>query len=40
MIFNPDASYVIEKGDILITMGEDVNLLKFSEVCSSKAMNV
>ncbi len=40
MIFNPDASYVIEKGDILITLGEDVNLIKFSEVCCSKAMNV
>lgn len=40
MIFNPDASYVIEKGDKLITLGEDFNLIKFSEVCSSKAMNV
>ncbi len=34
MIFNPDASYVIEKGDQLITLGEDANLIKFSEVCS------
>lgn len=40
MIFNPDASYVIEKGDKLITLGEDVNLIKFSEVCCSKEMNV
>lgn len=38
MIFNPEASYVIEKGDKLIALGEDANLVKFSEVCYSEVM--
>ncbi|MBE9546592.1 MAG: potassium channel protein [Proteobacteria bacterium] len=38
MIFNPSASYVIEKEDKLVTLGEDANLVKFSEVCHSEAM--
>jgi len=33
MIFNPAASYVIEKGDKLIAMGEDENVKRFSQVC-------
>jgi voltage-gated potassium channel len=33
MIFNPVASYVIEKGDKLISMGEDENVRQFSQVC-------
>lgn len=33
MIFNPLASYMIEKGDRLIAMGEDENLARFTAVC-------
>ncbi|MFH1080518.1 MAG: potassium channel protein [Pseudomonadota bacterium] len=33
MIFNPLASYVIEKGDKLITMGEDENMIRFTKIC-------
>ncbi|MDD5711732.1 MAG: potassium channel protein [Smithellaceae bacterium] len=33
MIFNPLANYVIEKGDKLIAMGEDDNVMRFSDVC-------
>ena len=33
MVFNPSASYVIEKDDNLIAIGEDENLARFSEVC-------
>jgi voltage-gated potassium channel len=33
MIFNPLASYVIEKGDKLIAMGEDENVNRFANVC-------
>jgi voltage-gated potassium channel len=33
MIFNPLASYIIEKGDKLIAMGEDENVSQFSKVC-------
>jgi voltage-gated potassium channel len=33
MIFNPLASYVIEKGDKLIAMGEDENVSRFTKVC-------
>ncbi len=35
MIFNPLASYVIEKGDKLIAMGEDENMSRFTKVCVS-----
>ena len=34
MTYNPSASYVIEKGDKLIALGEDKNLLLFSQECS------
>jgi voltage-gated potassium channel len=33
MVFNPDASYVIEKEDNLIAIGKEENLTKFAEVC-------
>lgn len=33
MIFNPLASYIIEKGDKLIAMGEDDNVRRFTQVC-------
>jgi voltage-gated potassium channel len=33
MIFNPLASYIIEKGDKLIAMGEDENVNRFANVC-------
>ena len=33
MIFNPLASYTIEKGDKLIAMGEDDNVSRFTKVC-------
>jgi voltage-gated potassium channel len=33
MIFNPLASYIIEKGDKLIAMGENDNVSKFSKIC-------
>jgi voltage-gated potassium channel len=33
MIFNPVASYVIQKGDKLIALGEDENVSKFSQAC-------
>jgi voltage-gated potassium channel len=33
MIFNPLATYVIEKGDELIAMGEDANVRRLSAVC-------
>jgi voltage-gated potassium channel len=33
MIFNPLASYIIEKGDKLIAMGEDENVKRFTDVC-------
>jgi voltage-gated potassium channel len=35
MIFNPLASYVIEKGDKLIAMGENENVARFTSVCVS-----
>ena len=35
MIFNPLASYTIEKGDKLIAMGEDDNVSRFTKVCVS-----
>jgi len=34
MVFNPAASYVIEKSDILIALGEDDNVMRFSKVCT------
>ena len=37
-IFNPAANYIIEKGDKLVTLGEDANLVKFSQVCSPGVM--
>ncbi len=33
MVFNPAALYVIEKGDNLIAIGEEENLVRFSRVC-------
>jgi len=33
MVLNPSATYVIEEGDNLIALGEEENLIKFSEVC-------
>lgn len=33
MIFNPEASYVIETGDNLIALGEEKNLVRFASVC-------
>ncbi len=33
MIFNPLATYVIERGDKLIAMGEDENVARLSRVC-------
>ena len=33
MIFNPLATYIIEKGDKLIAMGEDENVSQFSTMC-------
>ena len=33
MVFNPMASYVLESGDKLVTLGEGENLIKFSKVC-------
>lgn len=33
MIFNPAASYLIEKMDTLIALGEEKSLARFSEVC-------
>jgi voltage-gated potassium channel len=33
MIFNPVATYVIEKGDMLIAMGEEANVKQFFDVC-------
>jgi len=33
MIFNPLANYQFEKGDMLIAMGEEENVKKFSRVC-------
>ncbi|MCX7636047.1 MAG: potassium channel protein, partial [Syntrophales bacterium] len=33
MVFNPLASYVIEKGDKLIAMGEEENVTAFAAVC-------
>jgi len=34
MIYNPSASYVIEKRDKLIALGEDGNLIRFSRECT------
>jgi voltage-gated potassium channel len=34
MVFNPVASYAIEKGDILIALGEDDNVMRFTNVCA------
>jgi len=34
MVFNPAASYHIEKGDKLIALGEDENVMKFTELCA------
>lgn len=33
MVFNPSASYIIEEGDNLIAIGEEENLVKFSQEC-------
>lgn len=33
MIFNPLANYIIQRGDKLISLGEDQNVAKFSKVC-------
>ncbi|MBT8490646.1 MAG: NAD-binding protein, partial [Deltaproteobacteria bacterium] len=33
MVFNPAASYIIEKEDNLIAIGEEEKLAKFAEVC-------
>lgn len=33
MIFNPLANYIIERGDKLISLGEDQNVAKFSNIC-------
>ncbi len=33
MIFNPLANYIIQRGDKLISLGEDQNVTKFSNVC-------
>jgi len=33
MIFNPLANYIIERGDKLISLGEDQNVTKFSNIC-------
>jgi voltage-gated potassium channel len=33
MIFNPMATYTIEKGDRLIALGEDENVSRFSQAC-------
>ena len=35
MIFNPQASYMITKGDKLIAMGENENVKSFTEICLS-----
>jgi len=35
MIFNPQANYVISKGDKLIALGEDKNVSRFAQVCVS-----
>jgi voltage-gated potassium channel len=40
MIFNPVASYVIEDGDKLIALGENANLIKFSEECKLEELKV
>jgi uncharacterized protein with PhoU and TrkA domain len=34
MVFNPVASYSIERGDILIALGEDENVMRFTNVCA------
>ncbi len=34
MVFNPAASYHIEQGDKLIALGEDENVMKFTELCT------
>ena len=36
MVFNPAATYVIEKGDMLITLGEDANVMNFTKFCTAK----
>ena len=33
MIFNPLATYQIEKGDMLIALGEEENVKRFFQVC-------
>jgi voltage-gated potassium channel len=33
MIFNPLANYIIQRGDKLISLGEDQNVSKFSDIC-------
>jgi len=33
MIFNPLANYIIEKGDMVIALGEEKNVGQFSQVC-------
>ncbi|OPY05451.1 MAG: Voltage-gated potassium channel Kch [Syntrophus sp. PtaB.Bin001] len=33
MIFNPQAGYIIEKGDRLIALGEDEDVTRFTKVC-------
>jgi len=35
MVFNPMASYMMESGDKLITLGEEGNLIAFSKVCQA-----
>ena len=33
---DPAATYVIEKGDMLITLGEDANVMNFTKFCTAK----
>jgi voltage-gated potassium channel len=35
MMFNPSASYIIEKGDKLIALGEDENVTQFTKICQT-----
>lgn len=38
MIYNPSASYVIDTGDKLIALGEDGNLIHFTQECSRSGL--
>jgi voltage-gated potassium channel len=35
MIFNPEAGYIIEKGDRLVALGEDDDVNRFNRMCVS-----